>query len=65
MRMCLEMKNTDRPHHHTGKETVSMERQDKLAVETVALTKQYKDKAAVKNVTIKDRKSTRLNSSHS
>ena len=32
-----------------------MERQDKLAVETVALTKQYKDKAAVKNVTIKIR----------
>ena len=32
-----------------------MERQDKLAVETVALTKRYKDKAAVKNVTIKIR----------
>lgn len=32
-----------------------MERQDKLAVETIALTKRYKDKAAVKNVTIKIR----------
>ena len=34
---------------------MSTERRDKLAIETMALTKMYRDKAAVKNVTLKVR----------